>query len=274
MGKNSEVDSGFAQLVELMAQLRGEKGCPWDKEQTHTSLKPALLEETYEVLDAIDRGDPQELKRELGDLLLQVVFHARIAAEQGDFAIGDIVSSLSEKLIHRHPHVFSGTNLPDAEAVLRQRLQIKAREKQGNMPLSSLGELPRAMPALARAQRITERASHFGFDWPDPAPVWQKIDEEMSELKKAYSSRDKEQIGKEMGDLLFSLVNLCRFLDLQAEEVLRETVDRFIRRFGHIESELKQKGKTLEDASLEEMDLLWEEAKKRERGEKSQKNHD
>ncbi len=124
------------------------------------------------------------------------------------------------------------------------------------------------MPALARAQRITERASHFGFDWPDPEPVWKKIDEEMGELKKAYSSRDKEQIGREMGDLLFSLVNLCRFLDLQAEEVLRETVDRFIRRFGHIESELKQKGRSLEDSSLEEMDLLWEEAKKRERGEK------
>jgi tetrapyrrole methylase family protein/MazG family protein len=249
-------------LLGIMAQLRSPDGCPWDREQTHASLKPCLLEETYELLDAVDEGDPKKLREELGDLLLQVVFHSQIAAEAGQFTIKEVVTELSEKLVRRHPYVFAGGPVPeDTAAVLRQRLQIKAGEKRAGEAKSALGSVPKAMPALARAQAITRRAGHLGFDWPHIEPVWGKVEEEIAELKNAAASGAKERTEEELGDLLFSLVNLARFLDIEAEQALARTIDRFVRRFRYIETKLGESNRTLEQSSLEEMDLLWEEAK-------------
>ena len=260
---NKEAEQKFAELLDVMARLRSATGCPWDKEQTHLSLKPCLLEETYELLDALDDGDPKKLNEELGDVLLQVVFHSQIASEEGRFTIQDVIAKLTEKLIRRHPYVFAGEPLPeDTAAVLKQRLRIKAGERKAGESKSALGNVPKAMPALARAQSITRRAAHLGFDWPDIEPVWEKIHEEIDELKNAAASGSKTHTGEELGDLLFSVVNLARFLDIEAEDVLAQTIDRFTRRFHHIEARLQQEGKSLDQSSLEEMDTLWEEAKK------------
>src|SRR3990170_7245200 len=175
--------------MDVMARLRGENGCPWDKEQTHLSLKPCLLEETYELLDALDDGDPKKLREELGDVLLRVVFHPQIAMEQGSFTLQDVISQLTEKIVRRHPYVFAGEPLPqDTEAVLKQRLKIKAREKKDGAAKSALGNVPQGMPALARAQSITRLAAHLGFDWPTIDPVWGKVEEEIAELKHAAAS--------------------------------------------------------------------------------------
>jgi len=257
-------------LLDIMAELRSPNGCPWDKEQTHVSLKPCLLEETYELLDALDQGDTERLRDELGDLLLQVVFHCQIAAEDGRFTIKDVISDLAEKIVRRHPYVFAGDPLPeDTAAVLKQRLQIKASEKRAGEAKSALGGVPKAMPALARAQAITRRAAHLGFDWPNIEPVWRKIEEEIAELKNAAASGDNQRTAEELGDLFFSLVNLARFLDVEAEHALAQTIDRFARRFRYIEAKLAEANRSLEQSSLEEMDALWEEAKKLESPEKS-----
>lgn len=259
------VEPSLAELIATIARLRGKEGCPWDMQQTHASLKPCLLEETYELLEAIDRGDPKELAEELGDLLLQVVFHCQIAKEEGRFTIQEVLSRLNDKLVGRHPHVFSGQPLPDAEAVLKQRARIKAREKRSGATGAPSIQVPKAMPALARAQRVTERAAEFGFDWPAPEEAWKKVEEELGELKKALRSDRTGRAKEEMGDLLFSLVNICRFLDIEAEEALSQTAHRFLSRFAHIETRLREQGKTLADSSLKEMDSLWDEAKKLER---------
>jgi tetrapyrrole methylase family protein/MazG family protein len=257
-----KAEQKFGDLLEVMARLRSETGCPWDKQQTHLSLKPCLLEETYELLDALDDGDPKKLKEELGDVLLQVVFHAQIASEEGRFSVKDVVAQLTEKLIRRHPYVFAAEPLPeDAASVLKQRMQIKAGEKRDGENKSALGNVAKAMPALARAQSISRRAAHLGFEWPDIEQVWKKVEEEILELKEAACSGDKARIGEEVGDLLFTLVNIARFLDIEAEEVLAKTVDRFTRRFQHIENRLQQTNKSFEETSLEEMDRFWEEAK-------------
>lgn len=269
MNKN-QAGEKFEKLLNVMAELRSEHGCPWDKEQTHVSLKPCLLEETYELLDALNENDPQKLREELGDVLLQVIFHSQIAAEAGRFSIKDVVTQLTEKLVRRHPYVFAGDPLPDdATAVLKQRLQIKANEKKNGDSKSALGNVPRAMPALARAQSISRRAAHLGFEWPDIAQVWDKVAEEMRELKEAAATEDKARTGEELGDLLFTMVNVARFLDVEAEDVLARTVDRFTERFHHIESKLSEANKSFEQSSIEEMDRYWEEAKKIERQEKS-----
>ena len=257
-----EAEQEFSELLDVMARLRSETGCPWDKEQTHLSLKPCLLEETYELLDALDGGDSKRLKEELGDVLLQVVFHAQIAKEDDRFTIKDVISLLIDKLVRRHPYVFAGEPLPaDTAAVLKQRLQIKASEKGDDTVKSALGNVPKAMPALARAQSISRRAAHLGFEWPGIEQVWQKVDEEMRELKEAAASGDKTRSGEELGDLLFTMVNIARFLDVEAEEVLAQTVDRFTRRFHHIEAKLQEANKSFDQSSLEEMDRFWEEAK-------------
>jgi MazG family protein len=267
---DKETEQKFSELLEVMAQLRSEGGCPWDKEQTHISLKPCLLEETYELLDALDDGDPKKLKEELGDVLLQVIFHSQIAAEERRFAVKDVIALLTEKLIRRHPYVFAGEPIPeDTASVLKQRLQIKASEKKASESKSALGNVPKAMPALARAQSITRRAAHLGFDWPKIEPVWGKVEEEMRELKNAAASGDKARTGEELGDLLLSLVNLARFLDVEAEDVLAQTIDRFMRRFRYIETKLEQGNKGFDQSSLEEMDQFWEEAKRLETREKS-----
>jgi tetrapyrrole methylase family protein/MazG family protein len=267
---DKKIGEKFAQLLEVMARLRSETGCPWDKEQTHISLKPCLLEETYELLDALDDGDPKKLKEELGDVLLQVVFHCQIAAEEGRFTAQDVVAQLTEKLIRRHPYVFAGEPLPkDTASVLKQRMQIKAGESKDGTAKSALGNVPKAMPALARAQSISRRAAHLGFEWPNIEQVWEKVDEEIRELKEAAVSGDRLRTGEELGDLLFTIVNIARFLEVESEEVLAQTVERFTRRFQHIEAKLQEANKNFDQSSLEEMDRFWEEAKKLEAQAKS-----
>ena len=257
-----ETEKKFTELLNVMAQLRSDGGCPWDKEQTHLSLKPCLLEETYELLDALDDGDAKKVKEELGDVLLQVIFHAQIAKEEKRFTIQDVIELLTDKLVRRHPYVFAGEALPeDPAAALKQRAQLKANEKKDGENKSALGNVPKAMPALARAQAISRRAASLGFEWPSIEPVWDKVDEEMRELKQAVASGDKLHTGEELGDLLFTLVNIARFLDVESEEVLAQTVDRFTKRFHHIEAKLRQANKQFDQSSLEEMDRYWDEAK-------------
>jgi tetrapyrrole methylase family protein/MazG family protein len=258
-----ETERKLTELLNVMAQLRGANGCPWDKEQTHLSLKPCLLEEAYELLDALDDGDVTKLKEELGDVLLQVIFHSQIAKEAGSFTIKDVIALLTDNLVRRHPYVFAGEPLPeDPAAALKQRAQLKANEKKAGEIKSALGNVPRAMPALARAQSISRRAANLGFEWPNIEQVWAKVEEEMRELKEAAASGDKAHTGEELGDLLFTMVNIARFLDVESEEVLAQTVDRFTRRFHHVEARLRQANKAFDQSSLEEMDRHWDEAKK------------
>jgi tetrapyrrole methylase family protein / MazG family protein len=258
----------FAKLLDVMAQLRGANGCPWDKEQSHTTLRPFLLEESYELLEALDQGNAQKIREELGDLLHQIIFHCQIAAEIGAFSAADVVGDLKDKIVRRHPHVFSGKALTDSGTVLKHWAEIKAAEKEGGAPTSVLGNLPKSMPALARAQTITERASQVGFDWADVTPVWLKVEEELAELKTACSSGDKQRTAEELGDLLFSLVNLSRFLGIQSEHALAEATERFSKRFRYIETRLRELGTGPAASSLEVMDALWNEAKEFERHKK------
>ena len=258
-----ETEQKFSELLNVMAQLRSDGGCPWDREQTHLSLKPCLLEETYELLDALDDGDDNKIKEELGDVLLQVVFHSQIAGEENRFTIKDVIEILTDKLVRRHPFVFAGEALPEnPAAALKQRAQLKANEKKNGESKSALGNVPKAMPALARAQSISRRAASLGFEWPDIGQVWAKVDEEMRELKQAVASGDKVHTGEELGDLFFTLVNIARFLDIESEAVLAQTIDRFSRRFHHIETKLRQANKDFTQSSIEEMDRYWDEAKK------------
>jgi len=269
--KVKKVGERFDDLIATMARLRGEQGCLWDKEQTHITLKSFLLEETYELLDAIEQGSHKELVEELGDVLLQIIFHCQIASEEGQFTVAEVISRLIEKMERRHPHVFSDHRLPDSDAVLKHWTKAKAEENNSENSASALGNIPRAMPALARAQTVTKRASLLGFDWTDVEPVWGKLEEELTELKAAVTSGDKGRTSEEMGDVLLSLVNLCRFIDIKAEDALTHTVDRFLKRFAHIERRIREKEKTLAESSLDEMDALWEEAKKIERRQTSNK---
>ena len=262
MGDGERKSTGelFEELVAVMARLRGEGGCPWDREQTHASLKRYALEETYELLEAIDAGDDAGMSEELGDVLLQVLFHAQMAGEERRFAIEEVMAGLRDKLVRRHPHVFGDEQAADSGAVLRNWERVKALEKPAadGQEHSLFTSVPRAMPALARAQRIGDKAAGVGFDWPDAAPVWAKVEEELEE---AAASGDVNRTEAELGDLLFSVVNLGRFLKVQAEEALTGTIGRFQQRFAHIERELEARGKTVDEASLEEMDELWEQAK-------------
>lgn len=262
-GKRKSTGELFEELVAVMARLRGEGGCPWDREQTHASLKRYALEETYELLEAIDEGDDGAIREELGDVLLQVVFHAQMASEERRFAIEEVMTGLRDKLVRRHPHVFGDEQAADSGAVLRNWEKAKALEKSsdGAQGHSLFTSVPRAMPALARAQRIGDKAAGVGFDWPDAAPVWAKVEEELRELREAAATGEANRMEAELGDLLFSVVNLSRFLKVQAEEALTGTIERFQERFAHIERELAARGKTTSEASLEEMDELWEQAK-------------
>ncbi len=253
--------SSFNELVDIMALLRSEKGCPWDREQTHESIKPYLIEEAYEVLRAIDDHDDEELRAELGDLLLQITFHAQIAKEGDRFDIEDVIRTNIEKLKRRHPHVFGEVMVSGTGEVLKNWERIKEEERKGSKPGSVLDGVPKDLPALLRAQRIQEKASTVGFDWEETEAVMEKVEEEFRELKEACRSEDPERITDETGDFLFSLVNLSRFLRVWPEEALRRTVDRFERRFKFIESELAKSGRSPMDATLQEMDALWEKAK-------------
>jgi tetrapyrrole methylase family protein / MazG family protein len=254
----------FGELVRIMARLRGENGCPWDREQTHESIKPYFVEETYEALEAIDEGDAGKLCEELGDVLLQVVFHAQMADEAGCFTIADVLKSINAKLIRRHPHVFGDVQADTAQAVLFNWEQIKqAERKQATGQASVLDGVPREMPALLRAHRLQEKASRVGFDWKEAIQVLAKVNEELHELRGAMQSQRPERMEAELGDLLFSLVNLSRFIAVNPEEALRKTIARFIGRFRYIEEALAGRGVTPAQVTLEEMDALWDEAKAR-----------
>lgn len=255
--------NGFRQLMEIMRRLRGPGGCPWDAEQTHESLKRYLLEECYEVFEAIDTGNPELLQEELGDLLLQPVFHAAIAEERGEFSMDDVLRTLCDKLVRRHPHVFGDQVVKSANEQVENWEKIKKAEK-GEERKSALAGIPPHLPALLKAQKITEKAARVGFDWEHVDQVFAKVHEELHEFDEAMAGGDQERMEAELGDLLFAIVNLGRFLALDPEEALRKTISRFTRRFGHVEETLHQRGISLKEATLEEMDRLWEEAKKQE----------
>ncbi|ACM20236.1 nucleoside-5'-triphosphate pyrophosphohydrolase MazG [Geotalea daltonii FRC-32] len=265
----NEGKKGFDRLIEIMRRLRAPGGCPWDAEQTHESLKRYLVEECYEVLEAIDAKDPVNLKEELGDLMLQPVFHAAIAEECGEFTIDDVLDTVNEKLIRRHPHVFGDQIVKSADEQVANWERIKKAEK-GEERKSALSGIPPHLPALMKAHKVTEKAARVGFDWEYTDQVFAKVLEELHEFQETLADGNQERMEAELGDLLFAIVNLGRFLSLDTEEALRKTINRFICRFNHIEDTLHASGVTMQEASLEEMDKLWEEAKRKERGEGKQ----
>lgn len=258
----------FSQLVSVMGTLRGKKGCPWDREQTRKSLKPFLLEEAYEVLEAIDDGDPDILKEELGDLLFQILFHAQIANERREFEIEDVLAHTIDKMTRRHPHVFGRggssrkINRPStSREVLARWEELKQREKRNQKRTSVLDGVPKPLPALMRAYQLQTRAARVGFDWKEMRPVWNKVREEMKELEIAVDEGRSKRIEAELGDLFFALVNMARFLRLDPEESLRGANRRFSDRFRYMEKVAGKSRKMLSEMTLTEMDRLWEEAK-------------
>jgi tetrapyrrole methylase family protein / MazG family protein len=258
----SRATDALQRLLAIMERLRAPDGCPWDREQTLATLRPYVLEETYEVLEAIDAGDPREHCEELGDLLLQIVFQAQLRQEEGAFDFADVAEAISSKLVSRHPHVFGNADVKDAEGVLKQGAALKREEKKAKGGGESVLEgVPREMPALARADRLTEKASRIGFDWPDASGARAKVDEEVRELDEAIASGDRAAMEHELGDALFALANVGRKLGLAPEEALRGAVARFIGRFTHVERELARRGVPHGGATLAEMDALWDEAK-------------
>lgn len=255
----------FDQLVQVVATLRSENGCPWDRAQTHETLKPDLIEETYEVIEAIDAEDATKLREELGDLLVNVMLHSQIAKDQGDFSINDVIQILTEKLIRRHPHVFGNVDADDADEVLKNWDQIKRSESGYEDRNSVLDGIPAHLPNLHIAQKIQRKAARAGFDWNDISDVLPKLDEEIAELKESIQGGDHEDIELEIGDLLFSIVNLCRFLDVRAEEALRKSTRKFVSRFKRMEAELGARGKTFKDYDLAGLDQIWDQAKQEEK---------
>lgn len=268
----------ITRLLDIMEALRQpETGCPWDIVQTFETIKPYTLEEAYEVADAIERGDMDDLCDELGDLLLQVVFHARMAQEAGDFAFGDVVEAITRKMIRRHPHVFARSDADTPQAVKRQWDEIKQAEKaerverraRRGLPEDAntghLGSVQRSFPALVEALKLQERAAKVGFDWSSPEPILDKIEEEIAELREALASNDKQKVADELGDLIFAVVNIGRHVGADPEMALRGTNTKFRRRFSHIETELEANGESLEQATLERMEELWQAAKAIER---------
>ena len=262
MSIDNSLDASIRRLLRVMKQLRDpETGCEWDKRQDFLSISPFTIEEAYEVVDSIEREDYESLKDELGDLLLQVVFHAEIASELGLFKFEDVVNSISEKLINRHPYVFTEQRKHTQEEQLDNWEEIKSKEKEKKNLASIMDDLPRNLPALLRSQKIQKRAGKVGFDWDSEEVCFQKIEEEIIELKEAINSSIKDDIKNELGDVLISVVNLAKHLKVDAEDSLRQGNLKFENRFRFIETELKKKNKSLSNTSLEEMDLLWEKAK-------------
>jgi tetrapyrrole methylase family protein/MazG family protein len=261
---DAETLESLGRLVDIMARLRAPGGCPWDREQTPESLRPYLVEEAYEVLDAIDRGDDDAVRDELGDVLLQVVFHAEIAAEQGRFDLAAVARAIADKLVRRHPHVFSDVRVRDADEVVRNWRRIKAEERAARGKPADEGVLagvPRHLPALARAQQVGEKLAHVGFDWPDLAGVLDKLDEERRELADAVRSGDRAAATRELGDLLLTLTSAARHLEVQAEMALRDATTRLAARVAHVEEAACAAGRPLETLDDVERDRLWEDAK-------------
>ncbi|SHH96334.1 nucleoside triphosphate pyrophosphohydrolase [Clostridium grantii] len=259
--KNVNSSKDFNDLLNIMGKLRSEDGCPWDIEQTHASLKRCLIEECYEVLEAIDDQDVDGIIEELGDVLLQVVFHSQIGKEDGYFNVNDVIEGICNKLIQRHPHVFNEGHVENSEQVLINWENIKKEEKGFNSYTEELKHVAKNLPSLIRADKIQRKAAKAGFDWDDISFVFDKIIEEFEEVKEVYKSQNKLRIKEEIGDLIFSLVNLSRFLDIDPEFALNYTIDKFISRFEYIEKSTINKGLCLEQMTLKEMDKLWEEAK-------------
>ena len=253
-------------MTEMMARLRAPGGCPWDRQQDHRSLRPYLLEESHEVLEAINSGDMQSLCEELGDLLLQIVFHSELARERGDFTLWDVIDGITRKIFRRHPHVFQQEKLADARAVSRRWQEIKLQEKAEGGLKDDPFALPPGLPALMRAQKIQKRAAAAGFDWPAVEGALEKVEEELRELKAARNTVAKGKVEEELGDLLFALVNVARFLQVDAEQALLAAIAKFARRFHYITEKVKATGKEITSFSLEELDLFWEEAKLQEKG--------
>jgi MazG family protein len=260
-----EAGERFSELVKLMARLRAPGGCPWDRKQTFDSIKPYTLEETYEVLDAIDARDWPGLREELGDFLLQAVFYGEMAAEEGLFTIADSLQAINEKLVRRHPHVFGEASAETPEDVKQRWDEIKKQEKAGTAQAGLLDSVPRSLPALVEAEKISVKAAGAGFEWPNIDGVVEKLQEETAELAKARESGSEAEIEHEIGDLLFTVVNLARFLKVDPEQALRKTNGRFRKRFAYVESEVQAGGATLPETPLDRMEELWQEAKRREK---------
>lgn len=250
------------ELLRIMEALRGEKGCPWDKGQTRESLKPYIIEEAYELFEAIEENEPEHIKEELGDLLFQIVFQCQIAKEMAEFDLAAVIEKIAQKMIARHPHVFSEAECANPEEVVKQWEVLKKRE--GKMRESILEGVPKAMSALLRARRLQKRAAQAGFDWEKVGDVLEKLDEELNEFKEAVKSKDQRGIEDELGDILFMLVNISRFIGVNPEDALRKTISKFIHRFRHIEMNAAEQGRKLSDMTLEEMDKSWDEAKEKE----------
>lgn len=247
----------FLRLLKIMDELREQ--CPWDKKQTIESIRHLTIEETFELSDAILKKDLHEIKKELGDILLHIVFYSRIASETNDFNIKDVIDTLCEKLIFRHPHIYGDSKAETPEQVAQNWEKLKQKEKGGNK--SVLAGVPNSMPALLKAYRIQEKARAVGFDWEKPEQVYEKVKEELAEFEKEVNDDNKEQAEKEFGDILFSLINYARFLNINPEDALEQTNKKFIKRFGYMENKVKEQGKQIADCQLSELDMYWNEAK-------------
>lgn len=267
MADQAKATAAMGRLLDIMDKLRDPGGCPWDREQTLRTLTPYLLEEAHEVIEAIEAGDPAHHREELGDLLFQVVFQARIAREEGKFDFADVAAAIADKLTRRHPHVFGDVTVSGSREVVKNWERIKAdeRKEKGLEERSAVGGVPVGLPALVRAERLTEKAGAVGFDWPDAKSVLAKVREELDELEEAMAKGLRESVENELGDLLFALANLGRWLKVHPEEALRGALRRFESRFHHIEARLREKGRSPRSSSLAEMDSLWNEAKAREK---------
>lgn len=263
MADSNPIAEKFVELVEIMSRLRAPDGCPWDREQTHLSLKKYMIEEAYELLDSIDSGNDKAIMEECGDVLLQVVFHAQIAEEEGRFSILNVLETLCDKLIRRHPHVFGDRITNSADEVLRRWEADKQKEKPERT--SILDGVPKSLPGLMQAHQIQDRVSRVGFDWKRIEEVFEKFEEEWQEFREAQTDRHRQRLEEELGDLFFALVNIARYIHVDPEQALSKTNQKFTRRFLYIEQEIEKRNKTLEEASLEEMDELWDEAKRLEK---------
>ncbi len=249
----------FEELVKIIEKLRGPEGCPWDREQTRESLKPFLIEELYELLDALDEDNPEGIREELGDMLFQIVLHCQLSKEQGLFDVNDVIESIVQKMVSRHPHVFGKKNLETTEEVMTWWEEHK--KKEGKNMESVVEGIPKTLPALLKAQKIQAKASRVGFDWKKIEDVFEKLDEEIREFKHALKRKNRKEIEDELGDIFFVLVRISNFVGVNPEDALRKTISKFIHRFKHIEMKALEQGRRLSDMTLEEMDILWEETK-------------
>ena len=262
MTDNEESLKLFGELLEIMTKLRSEKGCPWDREQNRISLKPYILEEAYEVAEAIEDGSASKILDELGDLFFQIIFQAKIGQENQEFTITDILANLREKMVRRHPHVFGTITVKDSKEVVSNWEKIKRNVESAGVRKPVLSGVPRSLPTLLRAQRLQEKAATVGFDWKNPEEIIRKIEEETEELRAALKKADRNEIEEELGDLMFSVINVGRFLKFNTDEALRKTIEKFVFRFQEMENNANQRGISLFSLSIDELETLWQNSKK------------